>query len=193
MKDLTGQNLKKLQGDSRLIEVRGDEALIVEKSQSKLSVSICTLDGPIIRTYFSFHGISQDNLYKFLLGVHTKRPLAKGIRIGPLFRGKQVRRFVLLRQPPKKSYFVKVEPISDQDNEWKHNGSGWVPMANLATDAPGMVLFVKDIRKEDIIEIDPSFTKKGIFFLREDHEIYVETVKLRYAFGRLLPREPYDQ
>jgi hypothetical protein len=191
MKDLTGQHIDRLKSDSRLIHTKGDEALVVEKARGNISVHICALEEKIVRSHFSFYNLSQDSLHNFLMGAHQKRALTKGIRIGPMFKDGQTRRIIVLRKSDKDSYFIKVEGITKDDALWKNNGSGWVPMTNLSHKAPGMVIFIKNLSKDDLVEIEPRYTEEGIFFLRETLEVYVETVKLRYAFGKLVPRENY--
>ncbi len=191
MRSLEGHHIKSLLGDTRHIVIEGDEALIVEKQKGIISVHLCVLEGLRIQTHYSFHALSQAHLYRFLVGAHKKRDLSKGIRIGPMFRQGQVRRIVALRKPKDGSYFIKIEPVTADDAMWTHNGSGWVSMANLSQRAPGMVLFVHNVQEEDIVEIGPTYTAVGIFFLREHFEVYIENVKLRYAFGTLVPRDEY--
>lgn len=191
MKSLIGQHIKSLQGDTRHIAINGDEALIIEKQKGMISIHICVLEGLRIQTHYSFHSIPQSHIYRFLLGAHKKRDLAKGIRIGPMFKQGQTRRIVILRKPKDGTYFVKIEPVTADDAVWTHNNSGWVPMTNLSQKAPGMVVFVQDVQEEDLVEIGDRYTKDGIFFLREHFEVYVENVKLRYAFGKLVPRNEY--
>jgi hypothetical protein len=191
MKDLTGQHIDRLKSDTRLIHTKGDEALVIEKTKGNVSVHICNLEDKSIRSHFSFYNLSQDSLHNFLLGVHQKRPLTKGIRVGPMFRDGQTRRIIVLKKQGKDSHFIKIEALSKDDACWKNNGSGWVPMTNLSHKAPGMVVFIKDIAEGDLVEIEERYTKQGIFYLREDLEVYIETVKIRYAFGKLVPREDY--
>lgn len=191
MKDLTGQHIDRLKGDSRLIHAKDEEALILEKSKGNISVHICVLDQKLIRSHYSFYNLSQDSIHNFLLGVHQKRPLTKGIRVGPMFREGQTRRVIVLKKENKDSHFIKIEALSKDDSVWTHNGSGWVPMTNLSHKAPGMVVFIKEITPDDLVEIEDRYTRQGIFYLREDLEVYIETVKIRYAFGKLVPRENY--
>lgn len=189
-KDLSGQHIDRLKSDTRLIHLKDDEALIIEKAKGNISVHICAIENKIIMSHFSFYNLSQDSLHNFLVGVHQKRPLTKGIRIGPLFRDGQTRHIIVCKKA-KESIFVKIEPLAKDDAYWTHNGSGWVPMTNLSHKAPGMVVFIKELEDGDLVEIDDRYTRQGIYYLKADLEVYIETVKIRYAFGKLVPRETY--
>ena len=78
MKDLTGQHVERMKSDLRMVQTKGDEALVIEKTKGNISVHICTLEDNLIRSHYSFYHLSQDSLHNFLVGAHQKRPLTKG-------------------------------------------------------------------------------------------------------------------
>jgi hypothetical protein len=188
MKDLTGHNVKALKGPLRFIRVSGDEALVVERIKDALTLYVCDLEAGMVRTFCGFEGVSKEELLNFLVEPLRGKKLVRGLRIGPMFKKKQVRRLVILKKPQNDSFFVKIEPLSVADAGWQHNGSGWVPVTNLSHRAPGLMVFIRGIEKKDLIDIEPRYTKQGIFFLKESFEIYVEHVKESFAFGKLVLR-----
>jgi hypothetical protein len=191
MKDLTGTNIKALQGNSRLITIKGEEAIIFEKYKDYLSIYVCVLDDSVIKSFFAFHELRQQEVLSFLEVTDKGRTLTTGIRVGPLNKGSHLRRIVILKNKKKDNatHFIKVEPLTTKDADWENNGSGWVPVTNLSHKAPGLVVFIRDVQQEDLIEISPVYTETGIFFLHEKYEVYVENVMKSYAFGKLIPRQ----
>ena len=194
MKDLAGRHVQTLRGSARYIQVDGQEALVVEKYRDRLGVHLCALDeeGRVVHS-FGFDGVPQMALRAFLTEPRRPSTLAPGIRIGPMFRGGHVRRIVVLqnRKKDNATYFLKAVPHSDErDATWTHNRSGWVPVSQLGSQVSGMIVFLRELRpEEDLIEISDAYTREGVFFLHERHEVYVESVMKTYAFGKLIPRE----
>lgn len=191
MRDLTGKHVQSLQGSSRHIVVRGDEALILEKYKNQLSVHICALDAEsIIRHFYTFDGAYQDELQRFLSDVERSKVLVPGIRIGPLFKNGHIRRIVMLQNKKKTdaTFFFKTIPFTEKDRGWKYNRSGWVPVTQLGSQVSGMIVFIREIMLEDLLEITEAYTAEGVYFLHDKHEVYVESVMRTYAFGKLIPR-----
>jgi hypothetical protein len=189
MKDLTGRNIKSLQGNSRLISIQGEEAVMVEKYKGKVSIYVCVLEDHVVKSFFAFHELEQEELSQFLDAVDPSKKLTPGLRIGPLCKGDHFRRIIVrINKKKEATHFIKVEPLSRKDRGWEHNGSGWSSITNLGGKAPGLIIFIRDIPDEALIQIDERYTKEGVFFLSEGYEVYIENVKERYAFGKLIPR-----
>lgn len=193
MKDLAGRHIQTLRGSARYIQVAGDEALVVEKYKDKLGVHVCSLDaeGKVIHS-FGFDDVPAARMHAFLASPRRPATLAPGIRIGPLFRGTHVRRIVILqnRKRDAATHFLKAVPYSEErDAAWTHNRSGWVPVTQLSPQVSGMIVFLREILLEDLVEISGAYTRDGVFFLHERYEVYIESVLKTYAFGKLIPRE----
>jgi hypothetical protein len=191
MKDLVGLKVKTLQGNSRYISVTNDEAIVFEKVQGQVSVYVCALENQVVRSFFSFHNLSCTELSTFLEESAGVQKLTDGLRIGPLFKGTHPRRIVLRHNLKKKDStpFIKVEPLSRKEaKEWQHNGSGWASVTNLSGKTSGLIIFIREVPEDARIIIDDSYSDNGIYFLNEKYEVYVENVKPKYAFGKIIPR-----
>jgi len=190
MKNLIGMNVKALHGKARLIVSKEDEAVVFEKYKSSLTVYVCSLENNIIVAYYSYHNIKQSALSEFLIGASKQTTLTPGCRIGHLQKGEHIRRIIVLRNQRSNDapFLIKVEPYTKKDEQWTHNGSGWVPVTHLGQRVSGLIVFLRDISPDDLIEIDENYSKEGVYFLDEQYEVYVENVRNSYAFGKLIPR-----
>jgi predicted RNA-binding protein with TRAM domain len=189
MKDPIGKHIGQFEGSSRLIVERGDEALVLERYGDHLGFYICALENRRVTSFTAYQDVAQAPVRAFVTAPAKGKAPATGIRVGALRKNGHRRRIVVLKKRDGETHYVKIEEGTKASKGWKSNGSGWVPVADLSHRAKGMTVFMREVEDEDLVEINRKYTKQGIFWLRDGLEVYIESVKKSFAFGKVVPED----